>query len=161
MVDAAGLLRRPVAADNAAMEAGPPKADLPKRQHQTWVLIGAFLLLSGVCQIHHGVETVDWPFPITWMDYVQIGRPQIISGVAQTIAGVTLLTYAVVKARFQFSVRDLLWTVTLFCLGLWLIVSFRQIKENPLWAFLAVIVCTVSVAAAAGMYSASRQRRKP
>jgi hypothetical protein len=132
----------------------------PNRYH-TRALIGAFLLLSGVGQIHHGVETMDWPFAITWMNYGSIGRPQIVAGVLQIIAGVTMLAYAIVKGRFQFSMRDLLWTVTFFCLGLWVIVSFRQINDHPLWGFLAAVVCTVSVTVAAGMYSARRQRRNP
>jgi hypothetical protein len=97
---------------------------------------------------------------LRWIDYLSIGRPQIVFGVLDVIAGVTMLAYAIVKGRFQFSMLGLLSTVTFFCLGLWLIVSFRQISEHPLGSFVAVIVCTVSITVAAGMYSASRHRRK-
>jgi hypothetical protein len=147
---------------NAAMseaEQRPPR--ISQNRYRAWALVGAVFILSGVGQIHHGFETIIWPFAIPSEDYFSIGRPQIVAGILEIIAGVTMLACAIVKGRFQFSIRGLLLTVAFFCLGLWLIVSFRQINEHPLWGFLAVVVCTVSVTVAAGMYSASRHRRNP
>jgi hypothetical protein len=84
--------------DNAAMnESGQQSNAAWRGQRKVWALVGAIFLLSGAGNVHHGVSTLDYPFNVSWVNYLTTGKPQIVSGAAQILLALGCFWRAIVR----------------------------------------------------------------
>lgn len=64
-----------------------------------WAVLGILSILGGGGNIYHGVKTIDWPFKVGWVTYLQIGRPQIAVGLLLILLGIAMIIRAVIQWR--------------------------------------------------------------